>query len=33
VSAEPSEILLVTRRAVAHFEREIEIHPGGRQLP
>jgi hypothetical protein len=33
VSAGPSEILLVTRRAVAHFEREIEIHPGGGQLP
>jgi hypothetical protein len=33
MSAEPSEIVLVTRRAVAHFEREIDIHPGGGQLP
>jgi hypothetical protein len=32
-SDESSEVSLVTRRAVAHFEREIDIHPaGGGQL-
>ena len=33
MSDEPSEVFLVTRRAVAHFEREIDIHPTGGAQP